>query len=206
MAKTATLKAEERKRTGSGVLKQMRREGWVPSIVYGGGVENRNLKINSKTFRDLVAHSASENFLVDLEIEGAGNQLAFVQDIQHDPLSGDIIHADFRAVDEKTEIKASLPIVLEGEAKGVKAGGLLEQHLHYLEISCLPKDLPESLHADVSDLGLTEAFSVSDMTLPEGVSTVADGNIVVAIVAKTRTLKSAGGGVEGEEGEEAAAE
>ena len=92
MAKTATLKAEDRKRTGSGLLKQMRKEGWVPSVVYGGVDENLNVKINAKAFRELLAASASDSFLVNLDLDSGKSQLAFVQDIQHDALSLSLIH------------------------------------------------------------------------------------------------------------------
>ncbi|MEM9081293.1 MAG: 50S ribosomal protein L25 [Verrucomicrobiota bacterium] len=201
MAKTAILKAEERKRTGSGLLKQMRKEGWVPSIVYGGGQDNRNLKIDAKTFGELLSHSASENFLVDLEIEGGTNQLAFVQDVQHDPLTGGILHADFLAVNDDTAIHAQLPIVLEGEPAGVKMGGLLEQHLHSLNITCLPKDLPETINSGVEHLKLAEALVVGDLNLPEGVTSLVTDDVVIAIVAKTRTAKSEGGADEGGDGE-----
>ncbi len=68
----------------------MRREGWVPSVIYGKGTENINLKVDAKTFADLLAHSSSENILVNLDIEGHGTRLAFLQSIQHDPLSGKI--------------------------------------------------------------------------------------------------------------------
>ena len=78
----------------------------------------------------MLAHSASANILVDLELEGGTSQLAFVKDLQHDPLSGMILHADFLAVGEDTEITAQLPVVFIGEAKGVKLGGQLEQMLY----------------------------------------------------------------------------
>ena len=87
MAKKTTLQAAPRARSGTGRLKQMRREGWVPSVIYGKGTENINLKVDAKTFADLLAHSSSENILVNLEIEGHGTRLAFLQSIQHDSLS-----------------------------------------------------------------------------------------------------------------------
>jgi ribosomal protein L25 (general stress protein Ctc) len=83
-----SLKAAPRARTGSGRLKQMRREGWLPSVIYGRGTENSNLKVDAKTFNEVIAHSSSENIIVNLEIEGEGTRLAFLQAIQHDPLSG----------------------------------------------------------------------------------------------------------------------
>ena len=77
MAKKHVLKAEPRQRTGSGVLKQMRREGWVPSVIYGRGSENKNLKVDAKAFDELLAHATSENILINLDLGGT-NQLAFL--------------------------------------------------------------------------------------------------------------------------------
>ncbi len=202
MAKTQSLKAEDRKRTGTGLLKRMRREGFVPSVVYGGGSENRNVKVKAKEFRDMLAHSASANILVDLELEGGTSQLAFVKDLQHDPLSGSILHADFLAVGDDTEITAQLPVVFTGEAKGVKLGGQLEQMLYSIEIKCLPKDLPETILGDVSDLDVGEVLNVGGLQWPEGVSPTLTADVVVALVAKTRVaLSEAAGGGAGDEGE-----
>ena len=197
MAKPQTLKAEERARTGSGVLKQMRREGYIPSVIYGGGIENQNVKVHGKTFTDMLNHSASDSFLVNLEVEGGSTQLAFLQDVQHDQLSGTILHVDFLAVDDKTEITANLPLELEGEPVGVKAGGLLEQMLHSLEIQCLPKDLPEVITADVTSLEVSDALHIGEITFPEGVKPALNEDVVVALVAKTRVAKS--GEAEGDE-------
>ena len=204
MSKTATLKAEERLRTGSGLLKQMRKEGWVPSVVYGGTEENHNVKINAKEFRELLAHSASDSFLVNLELDSGKKQLAFVQDIQHDPLSTRIVHADFLAVSETTKIHAHIPIILSGEPAGVKAGGILEQQLHSLDVSCLPKDLPETLHAEVAAMEIGDMLQVQDLALPDGVTAEIAGDVNIATVAVTRVAKSEG--VEGEEEEGAEGE
>ena len=202
MAKTQSLKAEDRKRTGTGLLKRMRREGFVPSVVYGGGSENRNVKVKAKEFRDMLAHSAAANILVDLELEGGTSQLAFVKDLQHDPLSGSILHAAFLAVGDDTEITAPLPVVFTGEAKGVKLGGQLEQMLYSIEIKCLPKDLPETILGDVSDLDVGEVLNVGGLQWPEGVSPTLTADVVVALVAKTRVaLSEAAGGGAGDEGE-----
>lgn len=208
MAKPLTLKAEERARTGSGALKQMRREGYIPSVIYGGGTENKNVKVDSKTLTDILHNTASASILVTLDIEGSGTQLAFLQDVQHNALSGEIIHVDFLAVSDTTSINASLPIELVGEAKGVKAGGLLEQQLYNLEITCLPKDLPESIEADVTALQVGDTLLVGGITFPEGVTPTLNEDVVVALVAKTRTAKSAeaGGGEAAEATEEAAAD
>lgn len=186
MAKPQTLKADQRARTGSGVLKQMRREGFVPSVIYGGGTENQNVKVHAKTFRDMLNNAASDSILVNLDVEGAGTQLAFLQDVQHNALTKEILHVDFLAVSETTSITANLPLELTGEPVGVQEGGLLEHMLHSIEVSCLPKDLPESILADVSHLAIGEALHVGEMTLPEGVIPTPNADVVVALVAKAR--------------------
>lgn len=199
MAKPQTLIAEERARTGSGVLKQMRREGYIPSVVYGGGSDNKNVKVHAKTFRDMLNHAASDSILVTLDLGDSNTQLAFLQDVQHNAITGEILHVDFLAVNQDTSITASLPLELTGEPEGVKAGGLLEQMLHGLEISCLPKDLPENIAADVSALKIGDALHIGEIKLPEGVTPTLGEEVVVAIVAKTRTAQS-----QEAEGEEAA--
>lgn len=202
MAKPQTLIAEERARTGSGVLKQMRREGYIPSVVYGGGSDNKNVKVHAKTFRDMLNNAASDSILVTLDLGDSNSQLAFLQDVQQNAITGEILHVDFLAVNQDTSINAALPLELTGEPEGVKAGGLLEQMLHSLDISCLPKDLPEGITADVSALKIGDALHISEVNFPEGVTPTLGGDVVVAILAKTRTAKSE----DDEEGEAAEGE
>jgi large subunit ribosomal protein L25 len=185
MATTHTLKAESRIRTGSGSLKQMRREGWVPSVVYGRGVESKNVKVNAKTFSELLGNSASENILVNLDVDGAA-QLVFLQDVQHHPITAKVLHVDFRAIDENTKITAHLPLEFIGEPEGVRAGGLLEQLVHGLEVRCLPKDLVSAIPIDVSHLGVGEVIHIGEINFPEGLTPVLNPSVLVASVVKTR--------------------
>ena len=207
MAKPKILKAEERARTGSGVLKQMRREGYIPSVVYGGGSDVKNVKVHAKTFRDMLNHAASDSILVTLDLDNSDTQLAFLQDVQHNALTGEILHVDFLAVNQDTSITANIPLELIGESEGVALGGQLEQMLHSLEISCLPKDLPENIEVDVSALDVGDALNIGDVAFPEGVMPALGEDVVVAIVAKARTAESEeeeAEGAEATEGGEAA--
>lgn len=184
MAKKTTLKAATRARTGSGRLNQMRREGWLPSVIYGRGAENKNLKVDAKAFNELIAHSSSENILVNLEIDGEGTRLAFLQAIQHDPLSGNAVHADFLAIDDKTPITAHIPAHLNGEAVGVKAGGVIEQYVHAIEITCLPDDLPETIEVDIASLELGASLHLGDIQYPKGVRPTHAADVVVVHIGR----------------------
>lgn len=190
-----TIKATERARTGSGALNAMRREGFVPSVVYGA-TENKNVKVNAKEFTDLLNASPSSQILLNLEVEGSAPQQVFLQDLQFDALSGAILHADFLAVTEETVLTAKLPVVLLGEPKGVKAGGALEQLVHTLKVKALPKDLPETITADVTNLDLSESLTIGDVQFPEGVTPTLHDKVLIALVAMTRAAKSAGAGTE----------
>jgi large subunit ribosomal protein L25 len=199
MAKKTTLKAAPRARTGSGRLNQMRREGWLPSVIYGRGVENVNLKVDAKTFADVIAQSSSENIIVNLEVEGEGTRLAFLQAIQHDPISGAALHADFLSIDSKTEITAHIPAHLNGECPGLKAGGVIEQYVHALEITCLPDDLPETIEVDISGLQLGDSLHVGEIQYPKGVKPTHASDVVIVHIGR------AGSGSEASTSDEAAA-
>ena len=187
MSKAQSLTAHTRKRSGSGALNSLRREGLIPAVVYGKSQENVNVRLKTKDVETVLHHSAAEQILVNLTIEDLNEtKLALIQAVQHDPLSGSIIHLDFHAVREDEMIHANIPLELVGDAAGVKAGGLLEHLVHTLEIHCLPKDLPETIRVDVTNVALGGNLHVRDIVLPEGVSTHLDGDIIVALVSEPK--------------------
>lgn len=214
MATQETLQAEKRDVKGTTASKRLRREGIVPAVIYGSNQREYMIQLNSKSFFDVAKKQASQNFIVNLEIEGAQEKtkLAIVQDIQRDPLTGNLIHVDFRAVSENDTIHATIPIKLTGEPAGVKAGGLLEQVIRELEVFCRPGDLPETIDSDVSELEIGDSLKIKDLDLGDGVSVKMDGDVIVGLVVQTRAAASAGGAEAGEGaadeegGEEAAAE
>lgn len=202
MASHETLQATKREQAGTGVAKKLRRDGIIPAIIYGADQDNYAIQLKSNDFGDLLRRSTSDNFLVNLEIEGAKEKtkLAMVQEVQIKPLTGAVIHVDFHAVKEDQTLTAQVPIELSGEPEGVKTGGILEHQLRSIEVHCRPADLPEKIEADISHLELDDALHVSDLAFPEGVEILMDGGVVVAMVAASRAAVS--GGVEGEEGAE----
>lgn len=207
MSQQVTLPAEKREVQGTAASKRLRRTGIVPAVIYGSSQREYMIQLNEKTFFDLARKQASHNFLVNLEIEGAEEKtkLAIVQDIQRDPLNGSLIHVDFRAVNANDTINATVPIELQGEPLGVTTGGLLEQMIHEIEVFCRPGDLPDSIVNNVEALDLGDSIKVSDLALPDGVSTKMAGDVLVAICALTRAAASEDeDGVEGEAAAEGA--
>lgn len=166
---------------------RLRKEGLIPAVLYGRKHESTTLKVDAKTFNRIVEHSASDNILVSLKIPGQpADQLALVQEVQHDHLKGGILHIDFHAIAMDEEIHAEVPIDLVGVPVGIKEGGVLEYIHHTLEVRCLPKDLPDRLPVEVSHLKLHESVHVRDIPMPEGVRTRMDGDVVIAMVAEPK--------------------
>jgi len=190
MANIIDVSATLRTAVGTGAVNRLRKAGSIPAVVYGKGRDNQNIQVDTKTFTKVIFGSASDNILVNLQIDGA-KQLALVQEVQHDHLKGGITHVDFHAIKEDEEIHAAIPVVLLGEAAGAKFGGMLELLLHNLEVRCLPKDLPEKITIDISHLNVGEGVHISDLKLPEGVRAKLDGHVIVAHVEKPKVEEAA---------------
>lgn len=182
MAKILDLQAEPRTQSGTGAVKRMRKAGNIPAALYGRKVKASNIQVHGKTFAKLLESSASDNILVSLKISGSSeDQLALVQEVQHDYLRGGILHVDFHAVAADEEIHANVPVVMVGEAKGQKLGGMMEAIHHEIEVRCLPKDLPESIQIDVTELEVGQGIHVREINFPEGVVCRLGGDVVIVM-------------------------
>jgi len=187
--KSVPLKAYPRTQMRRGQVKQLRAKGRVPATIYGRQNKPQNLEINSKEIGDLLHHHLSENLLVDLAIENdaKAKRLALVQEIQHHPLDGKVLHVDFHEVAENEKITVSVPVETTGEAAGVKnGGGVLGHVLHKLKVRCLPKDLPEAINIDVTALEIGKAIHIGEVTPPAGVEIIGDKSLAVVSVAAPR--------------------
>jgi len=170
--------------------KKLRSSGRIPAVIYGRQAQPQNLEINAKEMENLIHHSVSENLLVDLAVkdDNRPKRLALVQEVQHHPLSGQVLHVDFHEVAENEKVIISVPVETEGEAVGVKTGGgVLEHVLFKLKVRALPKDLPELLTVDVSHLNIGQAVHLGEIKAPEGVEILGDKNISVIACAAPRT-------------------
>jgi large subunit ribosomal protein L25 len=173
MAKQVKLSATRRTGTGRSAVRKIKAQGAVPAIIYGGKNKPEALQVSRRDISLMLSHASGENILVELEIEGEkAGRLALVQEVQHAPLGGDILHIDFHAVSMDEVIEADVPLEATGMAEGVKTfGGLLEQNLRSLEIECLPRDLPDVITVDVSHLNIGDSIHVRELSLPQGVTT-----------------------------------
>ena len=172
MAKQVKLTAQRREATGRSAIRKLKARGIVPAIVYGGKDKPQSLQVSRRDISLMLSHASGENILVELEIAGEkGSRMAMIQEIQHSPVGGDVLHVDFHAVSMDEKIEADVPLEAAGVANGVKNfGGLLEQSLRTLEVECLPRDLPDKVTVDVSALNIGDSIHVRDIHLPAGVA------------------------------------
>ncbi|MBX7157914.1 MAG: 50S ribosomal protein L25/general stress protein Ctc [Verrucomicrobiae bacterium] len=188
MASSVLLKASSRQVAGRNQVKKIRTQGRVPAVFYGKKTQATNLEIDSRALNALIQHATGENLVVDLELEQTGGskvkKLALLQDVQHDPISGNILHVDLHEIAADEKIKAQVVVEATGEAVGVKTyGGILEHILRELQVECLPKDLPDRIAVDVSQLNVGQTLHVSDIVVPDGVQILNSKDLVVFSVA-----------------------
>jgi large subunit ribosomal protein L25 len=183
--KSLTLKAEPRTATRRKGSKALRAAGSIPANIYGKSISPQNLQVDAEAFSDLIHSAHSEIVLVDLEVAGdAKARLALVQDVQHHPLSGEVLHVDFHEVKPDEMITIRIPVEATGEAEGVKTGGgTLEHVLQKVRVTALPKDLPEQIVVDVSALAVGQAIQIGQIQAPAGVTILGDKHLRVFAVA-----------------------
>ncbi len=166
------LIARVRARSGTNLVRRLRREGDVPAVLYGGDKDNVHIAVN----HDVLFHSLEkEEFhsaVIIINTDGNKEQ-AILRGVQRHPHKINILHADFQRIDENKTLTMSLPIHFLGEDEcvGVKTdGGIISHLINDVEVVCLPKDLPEAIELDITSLELNESLHLSDIKLPEGVN------------------------------------
>ena len=171
MAKQVKLKAEPRTEIGRSAARRLKARGVIPAVVYGGKEKSQPLQVSARDINAMLSHASGENILVELEIAGQKTpRPALLQEVQHSPVGGDVLHVDFHAISMDEKIEANVPLEPLGIATGVKnAGGLLDQNIRTLTVECLPKDLPDRITVDVSALNIGDSIHVRDIKLPNGV-------------------------------------
>lgn len=204
MAKEIEVKADPREVSGTSASRRLRRAGQMPAVLATlDGVTSR-IQMNQHDFQEMLHHHQSESLLVDLAVGTAASIKVLLTEVQHDPLSGNALHADFKEVSMTETLSVSVSISLKGEPIGVSQdGGMLEQVQHAIDVECLASDMVEELVVDVSALLIGDSLRVADVTIPSGLTVVTPADAVVATVLAPRVEEEpvAAEGEEGEEGE-----
>jgi len=212
MSNEIVIVAEKRSVQGKGASRRLRREeSKVPAIVYGGNKEPQLLSIIAKDLKKALENEALYSSILTLKIDGE-TESVILKDLQRHPFRIDILHADFMRVSQDQPINVHVPLhfVNEDNCKGVKlGGGMIERHMTEVEVTCLPRDLPEFIEVDVADLELGQLIHLSNLQVPAGVTLVAlqqggDHDLPVVGVSKTRGSGSSEEAESTEEGEESA--
>ncbi len=192
---TITVEAEKRELISNGQLKSMRKSGWIPAVVYGSDGSKKKtkgakaaaagaelIKIQEKTFLKSLGRHETSNLIVDLKINNQSTN-AIIKEIQKDIISRGLLHVDFQKIVMTEAIEVSIPIHLAGEAPGVKlGGGILEHITRSLRILALPKDIPDSVSVDISNLQLGQGIHLSDVKEIPGVKFLAADPTAILIV------------------------
>src|SRR5918997_4056874 len=166
------MSADMRERAGKGAARQLRRNGKIPAVLYGQG-ECLLLTLNPEAVKKILRTRAGSTALVSLSIGGAagnGSRTALFRDYQIDPITGDIIHADLFEVSMTKAIRVKVPVsLIGGTPAGVKEGGVLHHNLRELHIECLPKDIPDTIEVDASQLPIGHGIHVRELKQEQGV-------------------------------------
>jgi len=202
MAEKKEYKVQAQLRSGRGKndARRVRRDGMVPITVYGGGAETVAAVAPLRELAAILRSESGRNTIFTIEVDGAGATEVMFHDRQIDPIKGRLIHADLTRLVKGQKIEVTVPLHLVGEPFGVKEKqGVLEQIIREIEIKCEPRDIPDAIDVDVSNLDVHDVLHVSDIPVAEGVEILNDAELVIATIGIVKEEVEAPAPVEGEE-------
>ena len=185
------LKASRRKDTGKGIARRLRKDGFVPAVVYGSKTEPVLLSVNSAELMKILK-GKEENVFINLHVDN-GNKIekfTLIKELQIEPVSRKFLHVDFFEIDKKQAITLDIPIHFTGVAPGVETGGELHHIKRDIKVSCLFAVLPEFVEVEVSGLNIGDSIKVHDIKLPEGITVLdPEDTIIASVTAPKVTVK-----------------
>jgi len=168
------IKAEKREVFGKNASRRLRKEGMVPVILYGSNEVNVPLTLEKEALFKILRSETGENTVFEVSFNSETRN-AMIKDLQQDPVSDEILHADLIQIAMDKVIRVSVPVVTVGDAVGVKTeGGFVDFITREIEVECLPQDIPEHIEIDISHLHLRQSFKVGDVNVSEGIKLIAD--------------------------------
>mgnify|MGYP000167606186 CR=1 FL=1 len=186
MSETVLL-AESGRSTGSASARRLRTEDRIPGVVYGHGMDPVSVSVGRRDLRIALSGAAGLNTILDLTVDGEVYP-TLVKDIQRHPVKRNVQHIDFIQVNLNEEVTVAVPVRLEGEAKAVEAeGGLVDLTMNEIEVVTTPRNIPDEIVVDVSEMDMDSTIRVEDVSLPAGVTAVADPEYPVVTILTMRT-------------------
>jgi len=182
--KRIALTAQVREKAGKGVARSLRRDAQVPAVLYSHGKSTPIAMVN-KDVAKILNSEGGEHALINLTLtggKGAGEKLALIKDYTVDPISGKLMHLDLMEVAMNEKVKLQVAVHISGTAIGVKEGGIFQYGQRNLEIECLPANIPDFIDVNISHLKVNESLHVKDITAPEGVKILTEGDNTVATI------------------------
>src|SRR5215211_253856 len=189
MAEKKDYKVQAKVRDGRGKndARRARRDGMVPITVYGGGAETVAAVVPLRDLAAILRSDAGRNTIFTIDVEGVGESEVMFHDRQIDPVKGRLIHADLTRLVKGQKIEVTVPLHLVGEPIGVKERqGVLEQIIREIQIRCEPREIPDTLEVDVSNLDVHDVLHASDIPVSAAVEILSDPELVIATVGMTR--------------------
>ena len=197
--KEIVVRAAARTGRGKNDSRRARRDGQVPVTIYGGEGETVAALVPLRELAAILRSDTGRNTILTMEIEGVGTSEVMFQDRQIDPVRSRLVHADFKRLVKGEKIEATVPLRLIGEPIGVREeSGVLEQIIREVEIRCDPRDIPEHIDIDVTNLGVHDVLHVSDIPTSAGVEILESADTVIATVGVVKEEAVAVAPVEGE--------
>ncbi len=183
--KIVQLEVEKREKTKKRELKNLRKSGLVPGVIYGEGVkDNILISVPKNKITNLINLKRKEDFLVELEIKKSRKKLiTIISDEQFHPVKDEIIHVDFHSVSLEKLIVSKVPIHFIGEPVGVKEGGVLFRALYEIELEAKPLDMPSFIEINISDLRIGDSIHISDLEIKENVKILHDPNETIVTIS-----------------------
>ncbi|MDH4257227.1 MAG: 50S ribosomal protein L25 [Candidatus Aminicenantes bacterium] len=181
------IKAEKREVFGKNASRRLRKEGMVPVILYGSNEVNVPLTLEKEALFKILRSETGENTVFEVSFNSETRN-AMIKDLQLDPVSDEILHADLIQIAMDKVVRVSIPVVTIGDAVGIKTeGGFIDFVTREIEVECLPKDIPEHIEINISHLHLRQSFKVGDVDVPEGVKLITEpDSILVHIEIPTK--------------------
>jgi large subunit ribosomal protein L25 len=175
------LEVSERTKLKTKGVKLLRRKGLIPGVLYYSGEKNVNIEVD----KSILFHAMqSGQRIFEIEQEGK-SQFTMIKQVQYHPVTDEVVHLDLMRVRRSEKMTITVPLVLIGDAKGVKEGGILSQSINQLEINCFPTDVPEQIELNVEDLELNSSMNISDIKLKnDDIEIITDGEVNIVNISK----------------------